>query len=143
MSMEMINKTIIKQYLKDLEIVIRELRKYQNRPLVDFENDISLLWTVEHGLQVAIQNILDIGVHILAAQSKPDWEDYTEVIDKLGTNEIIPIEFARKIRGMASFRNILVHEYATIDLEKLHQILNNNLVDFEEFIKYTISYLKM
>ena len=93
--MEMINKTIIKQYLKDLEIVIRELRKYQNRPLVDFENDI------------------------------------------------IPIEFARKIRGMASFRNILVHEYATIDLEKLHQILNNNLVDFEEFIKYTISYLKM
>jgi uncharacterized protein YutE (UPF0331/DUF86 family) len=143
MSMEMINKTIIKQNLKDLEIVIRELRKYQNRPLVDFENDISLLWTVEHGLQVAIQNILDIGVHILAAQSKPDWEGYTEVIDKLGTNEIIPIEFARKIRGMASFRNILVHEYATIDLEKLHQILNNNLVDFEEFIKYTISYLKM
>lgn len=139
----MINNAIIKQHLKELEIAIRELRKYQNRPLVDFENDISLLWTVEHGLQVAIQNILDIGVHILAAQSKPDWEDYTEVIDKLGKNDIIPVEFAQKIRGMASFRNILVHEYATIDLEKLHQILNNNLVDFEKFIKYIISYLKM
>jgi len=141
MSMKMINNTIIKQHLKELEIAIRELRRYQNRPLVDFENDISLLWTVEHGLQVAIQNILDTGVHILAAQSKPDWDDYTEVIDSLGKNSIIPVEFAQKIRGMASFRNILVHEYATIDLEKLHQILNNNLEDFEEFIKYIIKYL--
>lgn len=48
----------------------------------------------------------------------------------IGKNDIIPLEFAQKIRGMASFRNILVHDYATVDLEKLHQILNNNLGDF-------------
>ena len=118
----MINTVVIKDHIKDLEIALKELRKYQNRQLSEFENDISLLWTVEHGLQVAIQNILDIGVHILAAQSRPDWNDYTDVIDKLGKNDIIPVEFAQNIRGMASFRNILVYEYATIDLDKLHQI---------------------
>ncbi len=36
---------------------------------------------------------------------------------------------------MAGFRNILVHEYLEIDRRRVYQVLRDDLVDFERFIK--------
>jgi len=35
-------------------------------------------------LEILIQNLLDIGAHLLASEIKNDWEDYVEIIVKLG-----------------------------------------------------------
>lgn len=63
-------------------------------------------------------------------------EDYVDIIDRLGEKGIIPVDFAVKIRPMAGLRNILVHEYARIDFEKVYAILRNNLTDFSKFMEY-------
>ena len=36
---------------------------------------------------------------------------------------------------MAGFRNILVHEYLEIDRHLVYRVLNDDLDDFERFIK--------
>ena len=36
---------------------------------------------------------------------------------------------------MASFRNLLVHEYMEIDRRRVYRVLKNDLGDFERFIK--------
>jgi uncharacterized protein YutE (UPF0331/DUF86 family) len=36
---------------------------------------------------------------------------------------------------MAGVRNILVHEYLEVDVERIYAIMSGNLADFEKFIK--------
>ena len=36
---------------------------------------------------------------------------------------------------MAGFRNLLVHEYMEIDRHRVYAVLENDLGDFEKFIK--------
>lgn len=42
---------------------------------------------------------------------------------------------------MASFRNLLIHEYAEVDLVTVHDVLQNRLGDFEQFIEPIQRYL--
>ncbi|MCC6545046.1 MAG: DUF86 domain-containing protein [Nitrospirae bacterium] len=69
------------------------------------------------------------------------FEDYVDVIDKLGEREVIPSEFSQTIRGMAGFRNILIHEYAAVDIKKVYHVLHNQLDDFRKFAEYIDAYL--
>ena len=41
----------------------------------------------------------------------------------------------RYVAPMAGFRNLLVHEYLEIDRHRVYSILENDLADFERFIK--------
>ncbi len=65
------------------------------------------------------------------------------LLTELGEKDIVPAEFARSIRGMVGLRNILVHEYARLDMQKVYYILQNRLNDFHLFINYLNHYLKI
>jgi uncharacterized protein YutE (UPF0331/DUF86 family) len=97
---------------------------------------------VEKGLEILAQNLLDIGAHVLASDLQNDWEDYGEIISKLGKHGVIPQQFSEEIKGMAGLRNILIHEYLKIDIRRLVEYLNNRLGDFVQFIKYIRQYQK-
>lgn len=134
------NWEIIEQHIQNMEEALAQLGKYRNISFNEFQKDLSLVWIVEKGLEILIQNLLGIGAHLLASEIKNDWEDYGEVILKLGKHGVIPQEFSDQIKGMAGLRNILVHEYMRIDLEKLLNSLKYHLEDFVQFIRYIRSY---
>ena len=136
------NWEIIEQHIQNMEEALTELGRYGNISFEEFQRDLSLRWIVEKGLEILIQNLLDIGAHLLASQIKNDWEDYGEVILKLGKHRVIPQAFSDKIKGMAGLRNILIHEYLKIDLDKLFDYLKFRLEDFVLFIKYIRAYQK-
>ncbi|MFQ5674559.1 MAG: DUF86 domain-containing protein [bacterium] len=138
----MVKEDVVKRHLKDLEQAIAELQKLQGRSNKDLKKDVIFCWSVEHGLQIAIQNMIDIGAHILSSDLKNEWDDYTEVIDKMGRHKMLPAQFARKIRGFASIRNVIVHRYLDLNLDVIHDVLENHLDDFREFITHIEKYLK-
>jgi uncharacterized protein YutE (UPF0331/DUF86 family) len=136
------NWEIIEQHIQNMEEALTELGRYGNISFEEFQRDLSLRWIVEKGLEILIQNLLDIGAHLLASQIKNDWEDYGEVILKLGEHGVIPQAFSDKIKGMVGLRNILIREYLKIDLDKLFDYLKYRLEDFVLFIKYIRAYQK-
>ena len=93
------NWEIIEQHIQKMEEALTELGKYGNISFEEFQRDLSLRWIVEKGLEILIQNLLDIGAHLLAFQIKNDWEDYGEVILKLGKHRVIPQVFSDRIKG--------------------------------------------
>lgn len=127
------------QYLLRYGVKLKKLKRYT---LEEISEDLEKTWAIEHGLQLAIQVIMDIGNHILVAIGEYEVEDYTDVIDKLGEREVIPPKFAEKIRGMAGFRNILIHEYTDVDISEVYEIIQNRLEDFEQFAKFIDEYLE-
>lgn len=66
---------------------------------------------------------------------------YPQIIGKLGVHGVIPSTFANQIRGMAGLRNILVHDYLRVDLEKLIEFVRFRLEDFLVFMKLVREYL--
>lgn len=137
----MVDELFTLHRLGELDRYVTELSKLQTYSLDDLTTDMAKAWAVSHGLQLAIQAVLDIGNHILAGQGVHA-VDYADVIDKLGETGILPAGFARKIRGMAGLRNIIVHEYTRLDMQKLHWFLQNNLRDFADFACYITDYLE-
>ena len=95
---------------------------------------------MERGLQLSVQNALDIATH-LAAASGLDSPDYATAIDRLAELSVLSPEFASRLRPMAGFRNVLVHGYLQVDLNVLEQVLREKLQDLDEFASRIEAYV--
>jgi uncharacterized protein YutE (UPF0331/DUF86 family) len=135
-----VDAAVIRRHLLALDAAVQRLRRHAGSPLAAFLADPDEQWTVERGLHLCAQNVLDIATHI-AAGSGHDAPDYAAAVDFLGESGVLPREFATRARGIAGFRNVLVHGYLAVDLRRIHELLNAGLDDFVQFARYIESYL--
>lgn len=131
---------VVRRHVLALDAAVQHLRRHAGRPLEALVSDPDRLWAVERGLQLAAQNTLDIATHLAASEGR-DVPDYATAIDTLGELGILPRDFAAQLRGLAGFRNVLVHGYLGVDATRVHQLLNSGLADFEEFVRHVEAYL--
>ncbi len=132
---------VIRRHLLALDEAVQQLQHHAGRPLAMLSSDPDERWTVERGLQLCAQNALDIATH-LAASAGRDAPDYASAIDVLADLGILPAEFALRFRGVAGFRNVLVHGYLAVNLARVHALLNSGLGDFVEFARLVEEYLE-
>ena len=97
---------------------------------------------VEHGLQLAIECVLDISSHLVAGEQLGTPESYRQVIELLGERGILPAEFVNRVRGMPGFRNILVHDYLRVDTAVVWDRLQRGPAQFREFIRHIAAHIR-
>lgn len=68
-------------------------------------------------------------------------QSYSETIDILGENRILPDDFAYEFARIAGFRNFLAHDYEKIDYEDICQVMLKKLDDVKKYIAYIESSL--
>jgi uncharacterized protein YutE (UPF0331/DUF86 family) len=102
---------------------LKRIKKTYSKVLFLENNDI--IDVCLHAFQLAIQNILDIGAHILAAHFQYNYNKYEEIISP---------QFKTTFYKMASFRNKLVHGYIDINFKEVYNYLNR-LPAIEQYIK--------
>lgn len=127
--------------MKRLEKALQILQQSSKVSFEELTGNHVFLSAVERNLQVAIECILDIGNLIIAEKGFETPDDNEDIIRILGDESVIPYDFAKTIKGIAGFRNILVHEYTGIDYRLLYDYLINRLDDFRNFAGYISSYL--
>jgi uncharacterized protein YutE (UPF0331/DUF86 family) len=120
---------------------VNALRTLQKLTLDELATDEVLQGAVERHLQVAIQATIDIGSLILSQESARIPDTYRGVFAELAKLGILPQAFAARMQDMAGFRNVLVHLYLNLELDRVYSYLQNNLHDFEEFARYVGEYL--
>ena len=64
-----------------------------------------------------------------------------EAIELLRDAGVFPATFADTLVQMARFRNLLVHAYAQIDIERVYEHLQNHLDDFGQFAQHVLQFL--
>ena len=139
----MIDRETICRRLHALEAYTAELERLgASISRAAFESELSTQWTVEHGLQLAIACILDIGNHLVAAEGLGSPDSYRAVIEALGEHGIVPPEFVASVRGMPGFRNILVHDYLAVDVKVVWAMLHSGPAQFREFIGHIVAHLR-
>lgn len=135
-------KAEIEDKLERLEERVKQLRSYSDISKEDLKDDSMLRSASERNFQVALEIVLDICSMIISREDMEKPEDYRSMIRLLGEEDILDEEFAKRFQNAASFRNILVHQYADIDLDKLHKYLTENLEDFDTFTREVAKYAK-
>ncbi|MCL7476306.1 MAG: DUF86 domain-containing protein [ANME-2 cluster archaeon] len=96
---------------------------------------------MERYIEVALECMIDIGEMIISKEKLKRPDTYREVFLLLGEYGILPNKFAEDLAPAAGFRNILVHMYAKIDVERVYYYLENKLDDLERFGEYIAQYL--
>jgi uncharacterized protein YutE (UPF0331/DUF86 family) len=127
--------------LELLEEYVAILREYQQYDVEDIMSDHTLRGAVERYIEVALECMIDIGEMIISREKLNRPDTYRDIFLALGEHGVLPEDFAKKLAPAAGFRNVLVHMYAKINVEKLHYYLENNLEDIEGFGKYIAQYL--
>lgn len=138
-----IDKERVLDRLADIELAYKELEKFYKIELAEFTANKDNFPLASYWLRLAIEAVLTIGTHLLSRlPQNGKRKDYTQVIISLGDYEVIPKEFTEKIKGMAGYRNRLVHLYWQVKSDELLKIIKDNLNDFKEFDNYIREYLK-
>ena len=80
----------------------------------------------------SIQIVIDLSCHLTTKYNLGNPKTYSECIEFLMKAKYISKQLADVMISMVGLRNILIHEYVSIDLQKLFSLLNN-LKDFGTF----------
>lgn len=123
----------VKARLQRLEEVVTELRELAKLDRGALRGSLRSMWAVERGLQLGIEILLDIGNHILSAQYGATSDRYQDIVEQLAGQGILDQGLHRRLRGIAGFRNILVHDYLRLDPDKVEEALATAPRDFDDF----------
>jgi len=137
-----IEKTLVTTKLSKLREYQRFLKELRAVSLEDFTRDFKVRGAVERYLQVSIECIVDVGNEIISSLQLQRPERYRDIPFILAKSKIFPKAFAETIASMIGFRNLLVHDYASINVSLVYEFLQERLPDFESFIRYIAKWLE-
>ena len=118
--------------MQSLKSHLRKLQEYFPVSLEQFKSDWGLQKIVERSLQVMIKVMIDSAERIIAQKGITPQKTAADTLKKLRELGIIQSDDAYS--KMVRFRNLVVHQYASIELGILYSIVQNNLDDFKKFI---------
>jgi len=108
---------------------------YELRPRVTgpeiLRKDLSLRNDLLHTLQIVCQVVIDIASE-LSARRMRRVQTYNDAVQNLAAFPEFSPDMLRDLEGLPGFRNILVHEYATLDYERVVKV-HSHLEPIERF----------
>ncbi|HUG47183.1 MAG TPA: DUF86 domain-containing protein [Candidatus Limnocylindria bacterium] len=111
---------------------LAELRRHLDhlhelRPRVggreSLERDLSLHNDVLYSLLTVCQLVIDISGE-LSARRGDRFEDYAQAVRNLARDERFPRDVVERLEPLPGFRNVLIHEYVALDMERVIEALN-------------------
>lgn len=130
----MVEQDVIERILVHLEEYIRDLDEIKSKhTLVDFKNNKFIRRYTERTLQIAIEACLDLASHIISYAGFREPLDNKDCFQVLLENGIISADLADKLKRMAQFRNVVVHDYIRINPEIVYAIVQKNIPDIVAF----------
>lgn len=76
-------------------------------------------WALRYGIFESIQIVIDIACHLSSKYNLGVSTTYAQCIENLQRSRFISSELAKQLIGAIGLRNMLIHEYVKIDVERL------------------------
>ncbi len=129
----MVDKPMVLRKLEALDTHHQNILNYRNTTLEEYEGDWKTQRIVERTLQIMIEICVDIASHIIADSGYRTPTTYADTFRVLNEKGVINDGLLVNLDKMVKFRNIIVHQYETIDTGIVISILKNNLYDFPRY----------
>lgn len=139
----MYDKAVIQKHLQALFRDLKNLERYKNISEEDFYNNLDLLWILERGIYLCIQNIFDIFAHIVSSDIKRNWDSYADIAIILFETNKINSSQRDLLINMSGFRNRLSHDYLGLDIKVILDIVKNRLNDLYDLSSLIAKYAEI
>jgi uncharacterized protein YutE (UPF0331/DUF86 family) len=107
----------------------------RNTDLRTFLKNIDIQESVLFNIQMAIQNCIDIAAHIISDEGFSVPGSTNEMFYLLEENGYLYNEITEKMVKAVGLKNLVVHEYSKIDLERIFEVTQKDITDLNEFLK--------
>lgn len=106
-----------------------------------FLKDIDRQEIVLFNLQMAVQNCVDIAAHIISEKGFGVAGSTNEMFYLLEENGYIETELTEKMVRAVGFRNLIVHEYARVEMKEVFEVAHKDVEDLNEYLKCILTRL--
>ncbi len=114
---------------------LQRIQSKRGLSLAQFLADADAQDVVLRNLQVAIQACLDCASHIISEQG---WElpgSNAGTFGVLARHGLLDSELALRLAQALRLRNMLVHAYDSLSLERIYETYQEDLADLEDFCR--------
>lgn len=136
------NKKLVQNKINKIEGYIKEADPILKFSANEILSDYTKLRTLERDFQLIVDTVIDINTHIISSENLRAPEDATETFHILGEAKILPMEFVEKFSPVAGMRNIVVHDYEKVDVEKMINDIKKDIGQFGEYAVYIDNFLQ-
>lgn len=140
---KMVNQSIVKAKLNRIENNLQRLKEKQDITLGKLKKNMDLHDVILHNLQLSIQGCIDIASHIISDEGWTVPDTLAGLFDILTKHKVLSKELSKKLKKMVGFRNIIIHEYANVDLNTVYKILKEDIKDIYTFLKQICAFAKI
>ena len=120
----------------------RCIKRIQEDYREDFRENFTRQDSVILNIERACQTAIDMGNRIVRRYNLGLPQSNRDTFIKLEKNKIISPELSRQMQSMAGFRNLAVHDYGSLNLDIIVNIVENHLDDLKKFAEKMVAETK-
>lgn len=137
----MLDKERILGKVDDLNSYLDELKQVVPNNYEEYQK-IEKKRSCERLLQLCIECAVDVCKLFVSGLKLGLPSEENDLFDKMQKRKIISKKMGSLLKEMRAFRNILIHEYASVDDELIYEKAKTRLDDFKAFKKEVLTALK-
>ena len=138
----MVDKELLSRKISRLRSYTEALKSAEDIDWEKYKSDLREKAFVERYLHLAIEEVIDIANHLISFFKWREPTGYRDLFQILKEHGIMSEKDLPTFQNMASFRNMLVHRYETIDEELVFGLFKKRLDDFELFIRMVVNWVE-
>jgi uncharacterized protein YutE (UPF0331/DUF86 family) len=138
----MVDKELLSRKISRLRSYMDTLKGADDIDWEKYKSDLRAKAFVERYLHLAVEEVIDIANHLISFYKWREPTGYRDLFLIFKEHGIISEEYLSTFQNMASFRNMLVHRYETVDDELVFAIFKKRLDDFDLFIRLVVNWVE-
>jgi len=129
----MVDSDVLSRRLLTLAECLSELARPGAADAAALARDPMLRAAVERWLQVAVEACIDIATHVVAAEGWTPAGSARDAFLVLANHGKVSLELAQRLGSAAGLRNVLVHDYVAVDLQRIAHAVEHDVGDLRQF----------
>lgn len=129
----MVDRAVLAARVASVRDAVARIRAVLPKDAQSFLADRTSREVVILNLFVALQDVLSLATHYLADEGATVPQSYAEVFRALGARGVVSTDLAGRLAAASGLRNLVAHQYAVIDWERIHEIASHHLDDLLSF----------
>ncbi len=132
------NNDVIFNKLQTIKRCLKRINEeYENTPknLGNFTKQDAIVLNIQRACEACI----DLAMYIVSEKNLGIPQNSRDAFELLYQNKLIDEEMNAKLKAMVGFRNIAIHDYRSVNVEIVKNIIEKHLQDFVEFANIIMS----
>jgi uncharacterized protein YutE (UPF0331/DUF86 family) len=134
--------TRLLNHLETTRTYIEKTKRLHNPDKQEFIADEKTYLAISMTVFTIINEVIEIGELLIDKESLKIPLSYREIFITLRDTNIISTDIATTLESYIKYRNMIAHQYATFDREKIFEVAENTAV-FEQFLQEILHYYQL